>query len=58
MFNLLRKNKIKDFIPYLKDKNGVTASSHKENLNIAKDYYADIFSSPPLRGIDQTEARA
>lgn len=58
MFTLLKKKKIKDFVPLLSKEDGTLASDHKENLSLVKDYYANIFSSPPQRGADHTRARA
>ena len=33
-------------------------SSHVDNKKVVKDFFADIFSSPPTRGVDHTAARA
>lgn len=42
----------------MKNKDDMVVDSHHDNLKVAKDYFSDIFSSPPKRGADHTIARA
>lgn len=59
MFKLLEKKKARDFIPLLKDNNGIQVQNDKENQDLVSNFYNKIFSNPPIRGGEEvTKARA
>lgn len=58
MFALLKKNKLREIVPPLKDENGVILTFEEDNLQLVFDFYNKIFAEPPCCSSDKTETRA
>ncbi|KAH7415806.1 hypothetical protein KP509_14G061700 [Ceratopteris richardii] len=58
MFALMKKRKVRDFVPPIKKSDGSVTSNMEETLQEAKRFFMDVFSVSPKWGEDIQRARA